>query len=234
MQPLKKICYFINYLKLKKASPHVKIDIRSTIRDGVYMEGYNSIEKNCIIEDVSMGLGSYIGFGSHIIQTEIGRFCSMGRNIRIIQGQHPTEKFVSTHPAFYSPKGICGFSFVDKQLFLENRYIDKNRRIAVKIGNDVWIGDNVSIMEGVQIGDGAVIATGAVCVKDVPPYAIVGGVPAKIIRYRFSKLEIEYLLKFKWWDKDLSWIRENSNMFTSVDLFEAYNERKEEAYELQT
>ena len=77
------------------------------------------------------------------------------------------------------------------------------------IGNDVWIGANVSILPGVYIGDGAVIAAGAVVTKDVEPYAIVGGVPAKVIRYRFSPKEIYILLKIKWWDWSVEEVERN-------------------------
>lgn len=218
MHPIRTIYLHLkNYIKLKSSSPTCQLDIRSMFRNGIYLEGYNSIEKDCILEKVRLGLGSYIGFGSQIYQTEIGRFCSIGRNFKIIQGQHPTSKFVSTYPAFYSVKGISGLRFVDQQLFEENKFVDIEKKLSVRIGNDVWIGDNVSIMEGVSINNGAVVATGAVVVKDVPPYAIVGGVPAKIIRYRFNEQEITFLQNYKWWDKELSWIRDNATKFRSID-----------------
>jgi serine acetyltransferase len=91
-------------------------------------------------------------------------------------------------------------TFAQEDLFEERR--------KIVIGNDVWIGTRVFIRDGVSIGDGAVIAAGAVVVSDIPPYAIAGGVPAKIIRYRFREAEIEQLLEIKWWEWDERSLRE--------------------------
>jgi tetrahydrodipicolinate N-succinyltransferase len=89
----------------------------------------------------------------------------------------------------------------------------------VIIGNDVWIGANAVILDKVKIGDGAVIAAGAIVSKDVKPYTIVGGIPAKPIKKRFSEEEIEKLLEFKWWEKDIRWIRENYELFSKPAEF---------------
>ena len=89
----------------------------------------------------------------------------------------------------------------------------------VDIGHDVWIGADVKIMDGVSIGNGAVVAAGAVVTKDVPPYARVGGVPAKIIKYRFTPDQIEFLQQFKWWNMPEDWIRENWQMFEDIEKF---------------
>jgi tetrahydrodipicolinate N-succinyltransferase len=120
---------------------------------------------------------------------------------------------------FFSVQRLIDIKFSDKQLFEEHLYLDAKKKYVVEIGNDVWIGNNVLIMDGVKIGDGAIIGAGAVVIKDVPPYAIVGGVPARLIRYRFNEEQRKFLLEFQWWAKDLQWIRENYIIFSSIEKF---------------
>ena len=116
-------------------------------------------------------------------------------------------------------KNKSHFTYVSEQLFEEIKYIDKEKKISIIIGNDVWIGANVKIMADVKIGDGAIIAAGAVITRNVEPYGIYGGVPAKLIRYRFDREDIEYLLKLKWWDKDEIWIKTNAHLFNNIKSF---------------
>lgn len=119
--------------------------------------------------------------------TEIGSFTSIAAHVFIGPGEHPLDN-LSTSPYFYAKPGF-------KDLIEPVYYVK-----PCIIGNDVWIGDMVFIKGGIKIGDGAVVAAGAVVTKDVPPYAIVGGVPAKIIKYRFDEQTIKDLLALKWWD----------------------------------
>ena len=132
------------------------------------------------------------------IYASIGRFTSIGSNVQTIMFRHPTTyPYVSTSPVFYSTKQQCGETFADKETFEECVMLDHKQHCAVAIGNDVWINSNVTIISGVTIGDGAVVLAGAVVTRNVPPYSIVAGVPAKVIKYRFSQTDIEWLLKTK-------------------------------------
>ena len=182
-------------------------------------EGNNKISDGVVFGDSRIGFGSYIGEGSRFAYTVIGRYTSIAPGVETIFGSHPTSTFVSTHPCFFSLLKQSGFTYVDRQLFEETKFIDKANRISIRIGNDVWIGANVKIMAGVNIGDGAIIAAGAIVTKDAEPYGIYGGVPAKTIRYRFGKEDIEYLLETKWWDKGEDWIKANARVFHDIEAF---------------
>ena len=92
----------------------------------------------------------------------------------------------------------------------------------IKIGNDCWVGEGVTFIGGTEIHDGAVILAGAYVVKDVPPYAIVGGIPAKVIGYRYDDETIDFLLYNKWWEKDVAWFKENWKLMTDLNQFKKY------------
>ena len=126
--------------------------------------------------------------------TIIGSFCSIGADVTIGHGIHPLN-FLSTSPYLYF--NILGFK--KKKMVSHDEYWETE---PIQIGNDVWIGDGVFIKNGIIIGDGAIIGAKAVVTKDVPPYAIVAGIPAKIIKYRFNKSIIKKLLQLKWWNLD--------------------------------
>lgn len=181
-------------------------------------EGKNLMNNNASISSSYVGTATYISGYTSLSKVKIGRFCSIGQNVKNSLGIHPVD-FVSTHPAFFSTKKQAGFTFVKNNEFKEHKFADENNKYLVVIGNDVWIGNNVVIMDGVTIGDGAIIGTGAVVTKDVLPYSIVGGVPAKLIRYRFNEITIRSLLSIKWWDKNIDWIKTNSLLFLDENEF---------------
>lgn len=139
----------------------------------------------------NIGKYSYLGYNTGAINTEIGAFCSIATNVFIGGAQHPMD-WVSTSPVFQHIRNSG-----PSKRFAEHPVQGTPRTI---IGNDVWIGHGAIIKSGITIGDGAVIGTGAVVVKDVPPYAIVGGVPAKVLKYRFPEAIIQDLLSTRWWD----------------------------------
>lgn len=176
-------------------------------------EGKNKISTEAHVVSVDMGFASYIGKASTLSHAKIGRFCSIGENVKLIRARHPVDGFASTHPAFYSTATLA--SFVEKNKFKE--YEQNHQGVSLVVGNDVWIGNNALLKAGIHIGDGAVIAMGAVVTNDVPDYAIVGGVPARIIRYRFSEEQRSKLIGIKWWNKDIKWIKENADLFENVD-----------------
>jgi len=180
-------------------------------------EGYNRIGNGTCFFG-TLGYGSYIGDHCRINAT-IGRYCSLSDRVHIVSGTHPTKGYVSIHPSFYSSRKQSGFSYVDETSFEETLRNPIDRRTSVYIGNDVWIGYDVVLLGGIQIGDGAIVAAGAVVTKDVEPYTIVGGVPAKPIRKRFDEEQIAFLKKFRWWDKDKSWIEANHEYFRNIETF---------------
>lgn len=143
-----------------------------------------------------------------IAYANIGKFCSIARGVKIGVAGHPTN-LVSTNSVFY----------------LDNSLNDSFKNIVkyepykkITIGNDVWLGEESLVMGGVNIGDGAIIAAHAVVTKDVPPYAIVGGVPAKVVKYRFSPEVIDALMDLKWWEWSDNTIRENKSFFAIENL----------------
>lgn len=140
--------------------------------------------------DSNIGDYSYIGRNCLVTDTQIGKFCSVADGCVIGAASHPI-KYVSTSPVFHDGKNIL------KKNFSKHKYISSERTV---IGNDVWIGLNVVIKSGVTVGNGAIIGAGAVVTTDVEPYSVVGGVPAKLIKYRFDKDKIEKLQRINWWD----------------------------------
>ncbi len=184
------------------------INIHSTF------EGANKIYPNCYFNG-SMGYGTYMGHSSKI-HAHIGRFTSIAPEVECNHGVHPTGfPYVSTSPMFFSTRKQSGKTFADSMQF-------KEMKPTIEIGNDVWIGQKVFLVGGITIGDGAIVQAGAIVTKDVPPYSIVGGVPARVIRYRYDEETIDFLLRVQWWNKGEAWFKEHWRLLNDMDSFKDY------------
>ncbi len=174
------------------------------------LEDYIVIESGCIIDNrlEKIGRGTYINEVTRINGCKtIGRYCSISHNVKIGVGSHPKE-WLSTSPIFYSKS---------RGLIEDNLYENSKEDKDIIIKNDVWIGCNSVIMPGVIVGNGSIIAAGAIVTKNVPDYAIVGGVPAKIIGYRFENNIIEKLIQVEWWNKDIETLKKVVNEMSNIN-----------------
>lgn len=189
---------------------------------------YSNVAKNvfignrCNVVHSNIGRYSYLGDNCELPYTKIGSFCSIASHVVLAAGNHPSS-FVSTSPAFYSPSSAIGSGFVARQTYLdEYSYVDEDEKYYCEIGNDVWIATQVLLVCGrnaLRIGNGAIIRSGSVVTKNVPPYAIVQGVPAHVVGYRFPTETINMLEKVKWYEKDETWLKNHAELFSNVDVF---------------
>ena len=178
------------------------------------------------IEYAELGDYSYLGPGCMVADAQIGRFCAIAAQVRIGAPNHPLDR-PSQHRFTYCPEYYSPTAQRDHAFFRQRR------DARVVIGNDVWIGHAVIVMPGVKVGDGAVLAAGAVVTRDVAPYTIVGGVPAKQIRERFNRTIAAQLSQIAWWDWPSETIWQRLPEFQSGDV-EAFcarwgNEKKRQA-----
>ena len=184
----------IRFFLLKKRFPNSKIYKASSIDTNSKLGKYSVIFSNVFLQHTTVDAYSYIQSGSVLTHTEVGKFCCIAGNVQIGLAAHPTS-MVSMSPIFYDISQP-----LPKFLIKENKFNKIFLKTTIK--SDVWIGQGALIKSGVQIGVGAVVGAGAVVTKDIEPYSIVGGVPAKHIRYRFEKEIREKLLTSKWWEFD--------------------------------
>lgn len=196
------------YYQTKYWGKHLRIGYQSRVNNVVFGR-YNWLSKNVIISNSELGDFSYISDNSIVLESKIGKYCSVGPNVRIAPGNHLNKIFVSTHPATFLNADYCIKNFVNKD------YHEPHQTVV--IGNDVWIGANVVILDGVKISDGAIVGANSIVTKDVLPYEIVGGVPAKHLKYRFTEMQIKSLLEIKWWDRDIVWLEDNSNLLLNIN-----------------
>ncbi len=163
------------------------------------------------VAESHVGDYSYLGPGCTVVRAKIGKFCSVARDVEIGLGSHPSRDFVSTHPIFYLARPAHGWNLTDRDM--------REEFATTVIGNDVWIGARALIKGGVTIGDGAIVGAGAVVTRDVPPYTIYVGVPAKLLRHRFDSDQITTLLSVRWWDWDEERLRSNAVDWLDINTF---------------
>ena len=197
------------------------MDLRYFISKGIRKIFLCAAVNNCVFEKpvkvdylasishTTIGKYSYIGNGTSISHAQVGRFCSISANCAIGGGAHPLS-WVSTSPVFNKNRNIFGKSFSD---------IPYNPYETVVIENDVWIGGNCCIKSGVHIANGAVIGMGSVVTKDVGPYEVWAGNPAKRIKKRFDDTTIERLLASKWWNLQEADLGKLASRFQNVESF---------------
>lgn len=180
----------------------------SAIRNSI-IDSTSKVESGSNLVNVTIGKYSFCGYDCDIINTRIGSFCSIANNVVIGGAMHPIS-WVSTSPVFY-----YGRDSINKKFSTHRRPED----LPTVIGNDVWIGEGVKIKQGVSIGTGAVVGMGSVVTKDIPPYAIVAGNPARIIRMRFDDDVVESLLSAQWWNMPESKLSQLAKYITDPRKF---------------
>lgn len=205
-----KVLTYINSLFSVKKIVYKHVALTALWDNSTYFTPYTHVLQGSRLFKVTIGRYSRVGKHTQITNATIGNFTAIGSECIIGLGQHPTD-YLSCHSIFYK-KGNWGWhddwvSYPDD--FIENKHII--------IGNDVWIGRRSMIMDGITIGDGSIIASGAVVTKDVEPYSIVGGVPAKVLKFRFSKEMIELLEKIQWWNYS------DNELTSRIELFHIKN-----------
>lgn len=184
-----------NKLRFKNAI----IDTGCAIDDHSEIAGFTHILSNSQLNNTVVKSYSYIGKNCIIQNARIGSFCSIANDVMIGLGKHPITNF-STATLFYRKHNTLNVQLIDEDLPFEEYD-------HITIGCDVWVGARAIIMDGVEIGHGAIVAANAVVTKNVPAYSIVGGSPARVIKYRFDEEKIDKLLKSKWWEQKLEIIK---------------------------
>lgn len=179
-----------------------------------------SVIQSCISKQAKIGSGSnvinvkmdrnsYCGYDCTLVNCNIGAFCSIADNVSIGLASHPVG-WVSMSPVFLNERSIL------KKKYATHFY---ESSCETHIGNDVWIGKGAYLKAGITVGNGAVIGMGSVVTKDVPDYAVVGGIPARVMYMRFSKEEVKQLIQTEWWNWEEDKLKEYAIHFNNIDKF---------------
>jgi len=215
-------------VKIIKRKKDVFLKKGCSVSRKTYFEGHNYIGVHSSVRDSFVGYGSYCGDYSEINNSFVGKYTCISHKVIFVRGKHPLKGNVSIHPAFYEKNNSVQLSYSSSLPFDSYSCADPNTPYSFVIGNDVWIGYGAIILEGVSVGDGAIIAAGAVVTKNVPPYEIWGGVPAKFISKRFSDEDINILVCLQWWNKGEAWIKEHAGYFDNIEYFKRIIDKEED------
>lgn len=169
----------------------------------------SKVESGSTVINTIFDKHSFCGYDCEILNCDIGSFVSIANGVIVGGGMHPVD-WVSMSPAFYAGRDSVKTKFSE---------FERDKPQRTRIGHDVWIGRNVIIKQGVTIGTGAVVGMGSVVTRDVEPYAIVGGVPARLIRYRFNELTVSKLIQSQWWMLEESKLREYAEDIRNPEHF---------------
>lgn len=197
------------FLGLLKNLLNPAVSIFTTIDNLSHINRKAKVYGHTHIANSTIGAYSYVSRNSRVVHADVGKFCSIASEAKVGMSTHTLDK-LSTSPIFTEAKNATKHSWVN------NSTVSPYERVT--IGNDVWIGVRAIILGGKTIGDGAVIAAGAIVTKNVPPYAVVAGVPAKVVRYRFPQEVIDRLEALQWWNLPDKVLQESIALFQSNEI----------------
>lgn len=218
---LDEIRYALNwmYYRIRGKRYNIIVGKKVRIHKETSFEGKNRVGEYTNVALSRLGRGSYLGKNCRLTRCDIGRYTSIADEVSLVAGKHPMHEYISTSPMFYSQVYGGGWSYVKQEYFSPYKFVDVGNRWSVKIGSDVWLGRGVKVFEGVTIGDGVVVGAFSLVTKNLEPYGIYVGSPAKLVGYRYDSSIVDLLMEYKWWNKEEVWIKENADLFRDIEAF---------------